>query len=249
MAAGNTRRRKRGKSVLLAPLAFLAVCAVLVFSLSVFFHVSEIEVVGNAVYSAEEVISASEVEEGDNLVFLNRFAAVSRIYSKLSYIEEVNIRRELPSKVVIEVTESTSVAYITLDGQHWVVDKNGKLLGTATESETLGLIKVTGITLVEPITGLEATAGEGDEGKMDYLCEILSEILSRGLQGHILSIDLTDVMDAELSYLGRFEVHLGPSENTSHKFGMLLSAVSQMADGDSGKLDLSVDDRAYYTPD
>lgn len=249
MAARNTRRRKKRNNVLFAPLMFIAVCAVLVFSLSVFFHVSEIEVEGNAVYSADEIISASEVEVGDNLVFLNRFAAVSRIYSKLSYIEEVNIRRELPSKVVIEVMESTSVAYITLDGQHWVMDKNGKLLGTATNDETLGLIQITGITLVEPLMGLEARVGEGDEGKLDYACEILSEILSRGLQGHILSLDMSDVMDAQLSYLGRFDVHLGPQENTSHKFGMLLSAVSKMSDGDSGKLDLSIDDRAHYTPD
>jgi len=249
MAARKTRKRNKGSSVLFAPLLFIAVCAILVFSLSVFFHVSEIEVEGNAVYSADEILSASEVEVGDNLVFLNRFAAVSRIYSKLSYIEEVNIRRELPSKVVIEVVESTGAAFITLDGQHWVMDKNGKLLGTATNDETLGLIQITGITLVEPLTGLEASTLEGEEGKLDYACEILSEILTRGLQGHVLSIDLSDVMDAQLSYLGRFDVHLGAQDNTSHKFGMLLSAVSKMTDGDSGKLDLSIDDRAHYTPD
>ena len=249
MTARNTRRRKKGGSVLFAPLVFLVICAVFVFGLSVFFHVSVIEVEGNAVYTNDEIISASEVEVGDNLVFLNRFAAVSRIYSKLSYIEEVNIRRELPSKVVIEVMESSSAAYITLDGQHWIMDKNGKLLGTATKDETLGLIEIKGITLVEPLTGMEARATEGDEGKLEYAGEILSEILSRGLQGHILGMDLSNVMDARLSYLGRFDVHLGVQENTSHKFGMLLSAVSKMTDGDSGKLDLSIDDRAHYTPD
>ena len=48
------------------------------------------------------------------------------------------------------------------------MDKNGKLLGTATKDETLGLIEIKGITLVEPLTGMEARAAEGDEGVLVY---------------------------------------------------------------------------------
>ena len=47
----------RGRS-LLQPLIFLLICAALVLGMSVFFRVSKIEVVGNSIYTAEEVVEA-----------------------------------------------------------------------------------------------------------------------------------------------------------------------------------------------
>ena len=72
----------RGRS-LLQPLIFLLICAALVLGMSVFFRVAKIEVVGNSIYTAEEVVEASGIGTGDNLFFINRFSAASRIFSKL----------------------------------------------------------------------------------------------------------------------------------------------------------------------
>mgnify|MGYP003078705901 CR=1 FL=1 len=50
----------RGRS-LLQPLIFLLICAALVLGMSVFFRVAKIEVVGNSIYTAEEVVEASGI--------------------------------------------------------------------------------------------------------------------------------------------------------------------------------------------
>ncbi|NMD44863.1 MAG: hypothetical protein GYA88_05505, partial [Clostridiales bacterium] len=61
------RRRKNIRGVFYYPLMFLFFSAVLIFSISIFFRVSKIEVIGNERYSDQEVTIASGIEEGENL--------------------------------------------------------------------------------------------------------------------------------------------------------------------------------------
>lgn len=75
------------------PLTFFLVIVALVFIMSVFFKVSRIEVKGNSIYTADEVIKASGIETGDNLFFINGIAAGSRVAVKLPYVDSVQINR------------------------------------------------------------------------------------------------------------------------------------------------------------
>ena len=58
----------RGRS-LLQPLIFLLICAALVLGMSVFFRVAKIEVVGNSIYTAKEVVDAMDGELRGNPLF------------------------------------------------------------------------------------------------------------------------------------------------------------------------------------
>ena len=108
---------------LFAPLAFLIICAALVFAMSVFFRVSRITVTGNALYTEEEITTAAGIEKGDNLFFINRFSAIARIRARLPYIETVSIERALPNRVTITVSESRAIAYVTAETGCWVIDR------------------------------------------------------------------------------------------------------------------------------
>ena len=106
-------RRRRGFS---RPLIFVVVVVAAIFVLSLFFRVEDIRVEGNTHYTDEEIIRAIDIEEGDNLFFFDRFAAISRVFSKLPYIEEVTLKRALPNRITITVEESTAMAYLILGG-------------------------------------------------------------------------------------------------------------------------------------
>ena len=123
----------RGRS-LLQPLIFLLICVALVLGMSVFFRVSKVEVVGNSIYTAEEVVDASGIGKGDNLFFINRFSAASRIFSKLPYVDKAKVTRALPNRVTITIQESSAMAYVKADDGYWVVDQNCKLLKSVTAS-------------------------------------------------------------------------------------------------------------------
>ena len=51
-----------------------------IFFLSLFFRVEDIRVEGNTHYTDDEIIRAIDIEEGDNLFFFDRFAAISRVF-------------------------------------------------------------------------------------------------------------------------------------------------------------------------
>lgn len=117
------------------PMMFFLVIVAVIFVMSVFFRVSDIQVEGNTHYTDEEIIRAIDIEEGDNLFFFDRFAALSRVFAKLPYVEEVSVERKLPNKVTITVKESQALAYIVLGDEDWTIDHSCKVLGKATEDE------------------------------------------------------------------------------------------------------------------
>ena len=147
------RKRISRRAALIGPVKFLVGCAVIIFVLSIFLQVRSIEVKGNAHYTAQDIAEAAGIEEGDNLFFINRFAAVGRIIAKLPYVETVSVETQLPGTVVIEVTESQSLAWVELEGQRWVLDRSCKFLTQADTDETASLIRVTGVTPVNPMVG------------------------------------------------------------------------------------------------
>ena len=242
-------RRRKKRSALFAPISFLIICAALVFGMSVFFRVSGIEVEGNTLYTKEEVVEASGIEEGDNLFFINRFSAISRIFSKLPYVERAVINRSLPNKLVIVVSESRAIACVSAEDGTWAIDKSCKLLSKASGDDLRGLIRVEGLTPIAPEAGQIIAPGEAESPKVSYLSAILTQIEALDLQERITYIDISGISNPTFDYIGRFTVKLGAHENIEYKFQCLLSAVEALNEGDRGTLDLSIDKRADLTYD
>ncbi len=238
--------KPRRHSSISAPLMFIVVIVATIFVMSVFFRVSDIEVTGNTHYTDEEIIRAIDIEQGDNLFFFDRFAAISRVFAKLPYIEEVSVVRKLPNKVTIEVVESTALAYIKLGDERWTLDHNCKVLGKAADGETGQLVEVSGISPGTLLIGEQLTTADGDTAVVEQLAEVLYQIQERGLTSYISLVDITDTNDVQLSYAGRYTVKLGNSSRTEHKFGMLVSVVAKLGAEDVGLIDLSDGTTAHF---
>ena len=98
-AAGKARQVR--SSALGKLLIMLAVVAAIVFGVAIFFKVNTIEVQGNSVYSADQIIEASQIQQGDNLLTVNKALAVGNIKAALPYVEDVSIARSLPDGIII----------------------------------------------------------------------------------------------------------------------------------------------------
>ena len=207
------RRTRKKRNALFAPLSFLIICAALVFGLSVFFRVSTIEVEGNSLYTGEEIIEASGIEQGDNLFFINRFTAISRIFAKLPYVEKAVINRSLPNRLVIVVTESQAIACVAAEDGTWAIDRGCKLLSKVSGDELRGLIRIEGLTPIAPEAGQVIAPGEAESPKVNYLSTILTQIDTLGLRDNITYVDISGISNPYFDYLGRFTVKLGSFEN------------------------------------
>ncbi len=239
--------KKRRHSVFFLPMVFVLVCAALIFVLGVFFRVGKIDVEGNRFYSAEEVAEAAGIAEGDNLFFINRFSAASKIFARLPYVEGVSIERELPNRLAIRVTESQAIACVETDNGLWAIDRTAKLLSKVDTADAAALIRIRGLTAVSPAEGNIVEAADGNTAAVEYLSDMLRQISALDLRQNITYIDMSSANSAVFDYLERFTVKMGPNDNTPYKFQLLIAAVSGLKNGDCGVLDLSIDSSAHLT--
>lgn len=238
-------RRRSGVS---GPLMFAIVIAATIFVMSVFFRVSNISVEGNTHYTDDEIIRAIDIEEGDNLFFFDRFAAVSRVFAKLPYVEKVTVERQLPNRVIVNIVESRALAYLQLGDEQWTLDHNCKVLGKAAEGETGSLISIEGVSPGTLLIGETMQTAAGDGETVAYLSEVLSQLQDRELYTETRSIDFSDLSDVEFTYGDKYTVVLGGSDNIEHKFGMLVSVLGQLKEGDIGIIDVSDGTTAHFSP-
>ena len=230
------------------PLTFFLIIVAIIFTMSVFFKVSKIEVSGNNKYTKEEIISASGIHTGDNLFFINRIGAGSRIVVKLPYIDSVKITRSLPNSVTITVEESKAAACIEANGEIWSISRTGKFLGKLSEKDAALLAQVKGLSVGEAQVGELISVSEDEKPKLNYLLDILYQLQARSLVDKVANINMTDVSDVSFEYDERFVVKLGENNNTEYKFGKLLSAISQLKADDAGTLELSDSNKVTFRP-
>ena len=210
------RARRRGFS---RPLIFVVVIIASIFFLSLFFRVEDIRVEGNTHYTDDEIIRAIDIEEGDNLFFFDRFAAISRVFSKLPYIEEVSLKRALPNRITITVEESTALAYLILGDEEWTM-----------------------------FIGERLTSADGEEDPVNSLNDILVQIEGRGLIPDIDRVNFKNPDSPEIVYNGRFTFVLGRYGMVPEKFAMLSGVLATLKAGDAGVVDLSDGRTARFSP-
>ena len=241
-------KKPRKRTVSGAILTFAVVVIAIVFLMSVFLRISDISVEGNEHYTDEEIINAIDIEQGDNLFFFDRFAAISRVFAKLPYVEEVSLERQLPNKVIVTVQECRALAYIAVGDENWTIDRSCKVLGKATESELGALIRIEGLNPGTLLIGERLTSADGDDAMITFVSDVLYQIQGRDLTRHILGVDFSDPLGARMQYGTRFTIVLGGKSEVNHKFAMLDSVLEQLKEGDSGIIDVSDGSVAHFIP-
>lgn len=212
-----SRRRTRGRF----PGLYKAVSAVLILAAvvaacAVFFRVGDIQVMGNARYTAEEIIDVTGIEYGDNLFTIDRAKLAREIRSRLPYVKTVSIRRALPDGLVISVTEGKAVAAVAHEGRWWLMDSAGKLLEVVSNPGSYAT--VTGISPLAPAAGTDLATNQEQRSRLTQLRELLTALEKYHLLDKLDSIDLSDDYRVILGYDGRFTVELSAAlESPSHK--------------------------------
>ena len=241
-----SRRKKTGIGALLT---FLVVIMAVIFVMSIFFRVTDIQVEGNEHYTDQEIIKAVVIEEGDNLFFFDRIAATSRVFAKLPYIEEVSVERQLPNKVIVSVQECKALAYLQVGDEEWAIDHSCKILGKATAEETGDLIPILGVSPGTLMIGEKLTTADGNEELVDFISQVLYQLQERGLASQVNKIDFSNAYSVRIAFGdGRYTFKIGGSSNVEYKFGMIVSVMSQLKAGDVGTIDVSDGTTAHFIP-
>lgn len=239
---GRKQRRVSRSTVLYIPVCALAIMLLVVFGISVFMKVLEINVEGAFLYTETEIIGASGISSGDNMLFINTDDASRKIHTEMPFVRDVRITCLPPSAVLIEVTETTELAALSHQGSVLIIDSDCKILKTA-DSDDHGLIEVRGLLIEDPVEGSPLNAKLGSEKNLQYLKDVLAEIEKEGMQEDVSYLDVTSASRINLGYIGRFRVVLGTPINAKAKLVRLPSIVSEIkarsSDDAKGEIDMS----------
>lgn len=245
----NMRRRKnkRKKLIIRAVLGGTFLVAGLVVALLLFFNINKISVTGDGVYSSEEIIRVSEIEIGDNLIFLSKNRINKLITEKLPYVGSVKLKRRLPAHLEIQVTKTDAVFGIAQDGFYTLLDRDGKVLET--NVEYIGTDK----TLLNAGKVVSAVVGEKivleNEKSFPRIEDVYETCEKVGLQD-ITEINITELHNIKVVYQGRITLELGKTDGDrlSKKLAFGKAAIDKQNLEDNqfrGTINLTVDKKGY----
>ena len=242
-------RRRRGRfSGLYKALSVMLVAAAVVLACVVFFRVNSIEVSGTVHYTAEEIIEASGIMIGDNLVGLSRSRVSAAICTKLPYVENVSIKKVLPDGVVLRVSERVAAASVGSAEGRWLISAQGKLLEK--DSGSLRVLTINGLTAAGPYPGGKIQVAEGEETTLSYVTELLAQLESHGWLARCTALDCSAATFMMLDY-GIYRVKLPRGGDYDYCLSLTESALAsgKIQEGVGGSLDLTVaEGKVYYRP-
>lgn len=246
--------RRRGRfsglykvlSIMLAAGAIAAACIV-------FFRVNTMEVEGNVRYTAQEIIDASGVKTGDNLIALPASRVSASIRVQLPYVEGVSLQRAYPDRLIIRVTERVAAASVDSAEGRWLISSQGKLLEK--DSGAIQVIQITGLTAVGAYAGGILQAAEEEQLTLGYVKELLAVLEQQGMLTQCTALDCSATTSMTLNY-GIYRLRLPRGGDYNYYIQLARSALAKgleegkILEGQGGLLDLTVlEGRARFRPD
>ena len=123
------RRRRRMMNVYGLVVLLLVLTAGITISYTFLFNIDEIRVSGESdMYSAEEIVAASGIKEGDNLLRLDTKKSEQHILDELLYVETAKVDRDFPSSLEITVSRCIPAFNVNYGDGTLLVSKKGKIL-------------------------------------------------------------------------------------------------------------------------
>lgn len=215
------RRGNRGRNYTYYYILIFVVFAVvfIVLANTVLFRCVSFEVEGAGRYTAEEIIAASGLKKGDNLLHISTSDAEKSVVESLAYIDSAQVKKRFPTKVKITVAESEKWFAVVQDGKTAVVSRGGKIIDSSPDSS---IVQVTGYEakLLDVGEMLESDVA----GKNGIPEEVLDAADKAGLSG-ISAIDMTDRFSLVVSCGSRITLELGNITDISTKLNIAAGVI------------------------
>lgn len=256
-AAERKRNIQKAFRLTIVIVGFALVLGIIISAVVIFgvFRVRTVSVSGMVNYTNKEIVAASGVKIGDNMMFSDFDKAAKKIAAELPFIGTAEAEKKFPSTVIFKVTpsEATYAYYCASQKGYIITDENLKILSTSMDvPEGIGVI--TGNSNPEDTKpGSVLTLVEDSENayEMKLLKVIVRAIKAEGIKG-ITSIDITDKTDVRIVYENRIMMKLGLGSEINEKINLaaqVLESENAISSTQTGTMDLSLADKAYFKPD
>ena len=226
MAGVNKRLLSKSSAVSIA-IGVILVSVMTLIGTSAFLRVVTFEVSGNNVYTPKEIIEASGISIGDNLMTVNARNVSRSIRHAMPFVKEAQISRKLPDTILVEVTESVAIASISFNRETLILDSSGRVL-MRLEEDPGSLIEVRGLEVSDAVEGNVLKPALGSETNLQYMQDILTALENEGLEKDVSYLDVSNITNLSFGYRNIYRVILGGIRDLKYKIEDLKSTVEKL---------------------
>ena len=235
--------RKRTKKILWAVFSAIFVIvltAILIWiSLLYFFKVETIDCEGITLYETDEIIEAAGITIGEQMFSVRRVAIEKSLSERYPYLLNVKIRREMPSRIVIEAEEDTAAYYIALCGEYCILSEQMRVLEMVSDEDIVtarhkGIVKLSLPRVTGAVVGREVEFLH--TRNKAYINQVINVLLHSERSQSIKYIDLSNKFDIKFNYAGRIEVLLGEESNIEEKIQFAYKMIDDYSEFASGEV-------------
>lgn len=241
------RKEKRLKIIkaILKIILFIAIIAGIAAFLLVspVFNIKEISVSGNNKIQATEIESLSQLNIEQNIFRFSKETVKNNIKQN-AYIDSVEIKRKLPNKIEINVTERTPAYQIKFGNAFAYIDEKGNILEI--NEEDLKLPLITGYKTQAEDFKAGNMMQEEDVTKLDTVNSIIRVSKSNEIYDMITSIDITNDEEYKVEFKGEGKTaYLGDASNINDRI-LLLKEILLKEKGNQGEIFINDLNKVFF---
>ena len=213
------RRRRRMMSVYTVVVILLVLTVGVTMCFTFLFNIDEIVISGESeTYTYMEIVEASGIHAGDNLLRLDYKKAEQRILDQLLYVETADVDRDFPSTLRITVTRCIPAYNVQYDKGVLLVSRKGKILADNnfyTDTENLPIIY--GFDPADTEAGKPIRSK--NENKYDAFEQLISRF-DRDDGADIASIDISNEYAITVNYRSGMIFKMGNWNDVEYKLDL-----------------------------
>ncbi|MEG1863344.1 MAG: FtsQ-type POTRA domain-containing protein [Oscillospiraceae bacterium] len=203
------RKRKFQRRLITGTLTATLLFICVFISLKVLFIVREVQAVGSERYTAQEIVEYCAIPLEENIFLIDIQNMSKLLVENFTYIEQAKIRRRLPDKIQITITDSVPTYY----------SENTPQGGTTTYTVLSQNFKTLTAQAQQPENLLCLSADFNDEEVLKTVKQLIEIKETLDFQD-ITKIDIISLSDIQMSYQNRITIKLGTMLDMEYKLKM-----------------------------
>ncbi len=220
------RKRRHGAAFYAVPLVLLMTIALVILSYKLL-RLETIEVEGTTRYQAGEIISASGLSVGKPMLKIKPSAVITSIEQKLSYIGDTQLRFELPSTVILSVSEAPVACSIENGSSYVLLSDKFKVLQADSP------LADANAPIIKGLKAKEVNQGEiflPEKSEDITVLQALFNAFAENAFPVVKEIDLTDISDIKLACQDNCSILLGGTSQLAYKVEFVKEVLNKNAD-------------------
>lgn len=232
------KRIRNFKIIKYLMLVCLFITLILITMFSPIFNIKSIVVTGNEKITENEIISLSQVKLEENTYKISKYKVKERLKEN-AYIEDVAIKRKLPSELQISIVERKATFMIEYGASFVYIDNQGYILEINTEKLELPILQGLQTESAEFIAGNRIN--NNDLKKMNTVLKIMEIAQNNDMANLITRIDIEDEQNYKILFETKEKTaYIGDNSNLHTKI-LSVKAILEKNEGIAGEIFVNMD--------